>query len=110
MPDAITSNSTKSVINRLWAEQKPTTRGTTRDAFSVGFAISRDHIPWSADLYVTVAGSQMARKPCTGAAGLVTGTPAICRACRHIADYVSLARHRRFPPQERGTCDERGNE
>src|SRR5215831_6643287 len=68
MPDVITSNGTKSVINRLWAEQKPTIRATTRSGFSVGFAISRDHIPRSAGLCVTVAGSQTSRKPIQRAA------------------------------------------
>src|SRR5215813_3888866 len=45
MPEIIPSTTTTSVINRLWPEQKPTIRGITRGGFSVGFAISRDHIP-----------------------------------------------------------------
>src|SRR5215469_9659899 len=85
MPDVITSNSTKSVINRLWAEQMPTIRGTTRGGFSVGFGISRDHIPCSAGLCFTVAGSQTAWKPCTPAQDWSLGRPR----------SVALARQRR---------------
>src|SRR5215813_6032300 len=92
MPEIIPSTTTTTVIHRLWPEQKPTIRGITRGGFSVGFAISRDHIPPLSGLVRYRSWlANVAEAHTGGGVGLVTQTPAICRTCDHIADYVSLA-------------------